>query len=109
MRYYESKREKELRLKRQKRSAMASMLVAFGLVILIGIALWNGRIALNNKQAEYQMQKESLTQQLNKEEQRKADLEEYQKYIQTKKFVEEVAKEKFGLLYPEEIVFKANE
>ena len=28
------------------------------------------------------------------------------KYIKTKKFVEEVAKDKFGLLYPNEIMFK---
>ena len=28
------------------------------------------------------------------------------KYIQTKKFAEEVAKDKFGMIYPDELVFK---
>ena len=34
------------------------------------------------------------------------ELNEYNKYIQTKKFVEEVAKDKFGLVYPDEIIFR---
>ena len=28
------------------------------------------------------------------------------KYVQTKKFAEEIAKDKFGLIYPDEIIFK---
>ena len=31
------------------------------------------------------------------------------KYVQTKKYVEEVAKERLGLVYPDEILFKAKE
>ena len=37
-------------------------------------------------------------------QQRQKELEEYKKYVKTKKFVEEVAKNKFGLLYPDEIL-----
>ena len=33
--------------------------------------------------------------------------EEYKKYVKTKKFVEEIAKNKFGLLYPDEIIFRS--
>ena len=39
-------------------------------------------------------------------EERKAELEEYEKYVQTKKYVEEVAREKLGLVYENEIIFK---
>lgn len=106
---YESRREKEQRIKRQKRSAMIAMIVTFGLVLLIAISLWNGKISLENKKAEYDAQKESLLHQIEQEEQRREELEEYKKYVQTKKFVEEVAKDKFGLLYPEEKVFKPSE
>ena len=35
--------------------------------------------------------------------------EEQGKYVQTKKYVEEVAKERLGLVYPDEILFKAKE
>lgn len=106
---YESRREKEQRLKRQKQSAMIAMIVTFGVVALIAVSLWNGKRSLENKKAEYEAQKESLMQQIAQEEQRRDELEEYKKYVQTKKFVEEVAKDKFGLLYPEEIVFKPSE
>ena len=39
----------------------------------------------------------------------KKELEEYKKYVKTKKFVEEVAKNKFGLLYPDEILIKPDD
>jgi cell division protein FtsB len=41
------------------------------------------------------------------ENERTSQLEERKKYVQTKKYIEEVAKEKFGLLYEDEIAFKA--
>ena len=37
---------------------------------------------------------------------RTEELNEYKKYVQTKKFAEEIAKDKFGLIYPDEIIFK---
>ena len=38
--------------------------------------------------------------------QRAEDIEEYGKYTKTTKFVEEVAKDKLGLVYEGEIIFK---
>ena len=40
------------------------------------------------------------------EEQRTKELEELEKYMQTKKYMEEVAKEKLGLVYPDEILIQ---
>ena len=34
-------------------------------------------------------------------------LKEYSKYVKTKKYIEEVAREKLGLIYEDEIIFKA--
>ena len=47
--------------------------------------------------------------QLEEEEQRTQEIEELKKYVQTKKYVEEVAKERLGLVYEDEILFKAVE
>ena len=41
-----------------------------------------------------------------KELERKADLEERKVYVQTKQYIEEVAKEKLGLVNPDEILLK---
>lgn len=103
---FETRRERKQRLRRQRRSGIAGMLVAFLLVTIIGIAMWNGKQSLAAKNVEYESQKAVLQEKIKEQETRQAELEQYKKYIQTKKFVEEVAKDKFGLLYPDELVFK---
>ena len=52
------------------------------------------------------MYKRQLQEQVDEEKQRTEELNEYKKYVQTKKFAEEIAKDKFGLIYPDEIIFK---
>ena len=47
-----------------------------------------------------------LSEQIAAEEERSSEIEEYRKYTQTKKFAEEYAKEKLGLVYKDEILFK---
>ena len=55
--------------------------------------------ALKSQEAELQEQKEA-------EEARAEEIEEFRKYTQTAGYIEEVAKEKLGLVYEGEIVFK---
>ncbi len=43
------------------------------------------------------------------ENERTEELKEYEKYTKTKKFAEETAKEKLGLVHDDEIIFKADE
>ena len=47
-----------------------------------------------------------LQEQIKEEEKRAEDIAEYEKYTQTKKYIEDVAKDKLGLVYEGEIVFK---
>lgn len=103
---FETRREREIRRKRQKRSSIFGMISAFGVIALLGVVLWNGKQSLAAKNEAYEEQKAQLTQQISEEEDRTMNLEEYKKYIQTKKFVEEIAKDKFGLIYPDEMLFK---
>ena len=48
----------------------------------------------------------SLSAQIDAETARAEEIEEYRKYTQTKAYVEEVAKDKLGLVYEGEILFK---
>ena len=41
-----------------------------------------------------------------KEEQRAEDIEEYRQYTKTREYIEEVAREKLGLVYDGEVIFK---
>ena len=98
---FETRRERELRRKRQKRSAILGMVFAILVVIGLGILLWNGKKNIEAKNVEYEKEISQLQAQVDSEQKRTDELNEYKKYIQTKKFVEEVAKDKFGLVYPD--------
>ena len=97
----ESRRERAERLKKQRRSTLAGMIIAIIVVVALGVVLWRGKAGLEEKNADYQAQTDD-------ENKRSDELSEYEKYVKTKKFVEEIAKNKFGLIYPDELVFKPN-
>ena len=99
---FETKKEREQRRKRQKRSAILGMVFAMLVVVGLGVLLWNGKKNIEAKNVEYEKQIKELQEQVDEEKQRTEELNEYKKYVQTKKFAEE----KFGLIYPDEIIFK---
>lgn len=103
---FETKREREQRRKRQKRSAILGMVFAMLVVVGLGVLLWNGKKNIEAKNVEYEKQIKELQEQVDEEKQRTEELNEYKKYVQTKKFAEEIANDKFGLIYPDEIIFK---
>jgi len=106
MRKYETKRSKELRIKRQKRSNAIAMFSAIAVVFLLSIVIWKGKQSLVEKDNLNVFKIQELDQKMEEQEARSISLVEYKKYIQTKKYVEQIAKEKFGLINPNEIIFK---
>ncbi len=93
------------RKKRQNRLGMA--LVTFVVLMLMAVILFKGH-ELKAKQAEYRQKEETLQAQIDEEHERTRRLTDYEKYTKTDKFVEEIAKEKLGLLYENEILFRSN-
>ncbi len=95
--------------KRKKRERLGNRLALVGItfVVLSMAVVFNMRSAsLEKKDFEYQMREESLRNQLAQEEQRAEKLEEQRVYVQTKQYIEKVAKEKLGLVNPDEILLK---
>ena len=70
--------------------------VVFSLAVIVTVK----GASLKDKELEYQIREENLTAQRDKE------LEEYRIYVQTKQYIEEVAKQKLGLVNPDEILLK---
>lgn len=105
---FETKRARAERLKKQKKSTIAGMTLAVLVIFVLAFVLWRSKADLAKKNAVYEAQIAELQTQIKQEEQRGEDLSDYQKYVQTKKYMEEIAKNKFGLIYPDEIVFKPN-
>lgn len=88
-----------------KMGILSIMVVMFMILAVISIQ----SISLRAKNAEYIKQEEELKKSIEKEEVRTEEIEELKDYVTTKKYIEEVAKEKLGLVYEDEIIFKSED
>lgn len=80
-------------------------LVSIAVVMLLVVVTFSG-FKLQQKLEVYQQKELALQEQIDAEEERAKEIEEYEKYTQTKKYIEEVARDKLGLVYEGEILFK---
>lgn len=92
-----------LRAKNENRLGMIIALLA--IAITTGVVGLNS-ISLRQKEKAYAAREEELLQQIAVEEARAKELEEFATYTKTKKYAEEVAKDKLGLVYENEIIFQ---
>lgn len=91
---------------RKRHQNKLSMILVMMVVVMILVVVYVKSIELKAKNAEYQTRIAQLEEEIEKEEQRTEELIEQGKYMQTKKFVEEMAKQKLGLVYENEILFQ---
>lgn len=97
------KRKLAFRKKRQNRLAMFLVTTAvLMLLLVVGIK----SVELREKMAVYAAREAALEELIAQEESRALEIEEFRKYTKTKKYAEEVAKDKLGLVYQGEIIFK---
>ena len=94
---------------RKRRQNRFSMFMVGLVVVMIMVAVWVRSMEIQRKLDTYTAKQEKLQEQIADEEDRKEEIEEFRKYTQTKKYAEEVAKEKLGLVYEDEIIFKQAE
>ena len=73
---FETKREREQRRKRQKRSAILGMVFAMLVVVGLGVLLWNGKKNIEAKNVGYEKQIKELQEQVDEEKQRTEELNE---------------------------------
>lgn len=91
---------------RKRHQNRFSMFLVTLIVVLIMVIVWMKSLELRQKIDSYTAREALLNAQIAAEEARAQEIEEYGKYTQTKAFVEEVAKDKLGLVYEGEILFK---
>lgn len=101
-----AKRRIRVRKKKQNRVGMALVLTV--LMLLMLVVSYNSR-QLEEKLASYQEREMQLTEQLEAEKARSEEIEEFKKYTKTKKYIEETAREKLGLVYEDEILIKTED
>lgn len=96
---------KKRRVKNQNRIGTLSITIV--VLMLFGVISMKG-LELQAKNKEYITQEKELEQQLQKENDRAKEISEYEQYTKTKEFIEDIAKRKLGLAYPDEIIFKSD-
>jgi len=82
------------------------MILVTAVVFLVTVAVLMSGVELKRRYREYDAREVELTRQIEAEEKRAEEIEEFRKKTQTKRYVEEVAKEKLGLVYEGEILFQ---
>ncbi len=93
------------RFQRRRNNKGRVMIVAVFISLLL-VMLGNS-YRLQGKYDDYKKRETALQQQIEVEEERTEEIEEFRKYAQTKKYIEEQARDKLGLVYEDEIIFKA--
>lgn len=92
--------------RKKKKSSKAGVIAVSLVVMLLFSVLAYKSIELREKNEDYIEREQDLRERLAEQQERESELAEYEKYVQTKKYVEEIAREKLGLVYENEIIFK---
>ena len=104
------KRVEEMAKRKTKKASggrRACFLMFLSVCILLGVMFVQGT-RLQARAESYEAREAALEADIEAEKDRTQDMEEQRKYMQTKKYVEEVAREKLGLVYPNETIYKAD-
>lgn len=97
-----ARRKVAYKRKLQNRSSMFLVLIV---VVILSAVVGIKMKSLSEKRDSLRAQSALLQEQIDAENARTEEIEEFGKYTQTKKYAEEVAKEKLGLVYEDEILF----
>jgi len=93
----------------KRHSNRRAVLGITAVVFMLLSVLFISGMKLQAKADIYAAKAAQLEAEIEAETERTSEIEEHKKYMQTKKYVEEVAREKLGLVYPGETIYKADE
>ncbi len=83
-----------------------SMFLAFLVVIIMLAAVAYNGIGLYGRLRDNRSRKEQLLQEIRQEEERAEQIETYRKFTKTDEFVEQIARERLGLVREGELIFR---
>ncbi len=94
---------------RRRNQNRFSMVLVSLVVVLITIVVAVKSVELRQKIDDVATKEEELNQQIAAEEERAEEIEEFGKEVQTAGYKEELARDKYGLVYEGEIVFQVED
>ena len=84
-----------------------SVLGISSVIVMLAVVLAVGSMSLREKNERYKAQQAELETQLEEQKARGEEIEALEEYVGSDEYVEDVAKEKLGLVNPNEILFQA--
>ena len=93
------------RYKRHRRGRGLGIILL--MVMSIFITIRYARTRLDEERTDLKAQVEQLSTSISQEKERTEEIKDLKAYVQTKKYVEDMAREKFGLVYPDEVIIQA--
>ena len=99
---------RKIRVRKKKQNSLAMLLVLMVIFVMMIVVFINNR-NLKQKLAVYQQKEAILNEQIEQEKKRAEEIEEFEKYTKTKKYIEDVAREKLGLVYEDEIIIQTED
>ena len=96
-------------MRKSRRKSKAGFVLVL-LVVLVVIAVSSMKaMSLHEKSEELAVTERQLEAQIANAKEKAEELDNREKYMQTKRYVEDEAKNKLGLVYPDEIVIRPSE
>ena len=89
-------------LQKHKASVLSISCVILLLVAVVSVS----SVSLRAKNASYIEQEKELDAQIQAEEERSKEIEQMDEYVGTNEYIEQTAREKLGLIYENEILFR---
>lgn len=108
----ESEGEVGGRMTRYRRKNKLSPFTVIGVLVLCGVicvTMTYKTVSLKAESAKYSAQISELKRQQKELEEEKAEIDDYKSYVNSQEYTEEVAREKLGLVYPDEIIFEPDD
>lgn len=84
-----------------------SVAIISAITAVVTIAMWSQILGMSAVAQEHDLVIQELDKRMNEELMRTEEIEEYKLYTETDEYVEKIAREKLGMVYPEEIIFVA--
>ena len=100
------RRRRPRREKVYRHSHRVSIVLVIVVLLVLGGVLWGNSTTLRARYQAYQQQAVELQAQIEFQERRAKEIEEYAEFVQSDEFIRQIAEEKLGLVAPNEIIFR---
>ena len=97
------------RRQRSRVKTKKGMWIVALVAIVLSVSMLTGRARLTKTSSALAVEQRRLHQQIDTEKEKKKELDNQETYMQTDEYIEEVAREKLGMVKDGEILFKARE